>query len=82
MLVVKMLLLVTCPACSALILAPLFLGPPHPYVYIAFAIAQPMAAVAFYRLIKRAVFLETLNEIDRRRGRATKPVVNARYQVR
>lgn len=62
MVVVKLLLIVTCPACSALILAPLVWGPLPVIVCIAFAIGQPLAAVAFYRLIKRAV----IREVERR----------------
>lgn len=63
MFVVKMLLVVTCPACSALILAPLYFGPLPDLLCLAFATAQPLAAVAFYRLIRRAVAQEVLRRL-------------------
>src|SRR5262245_29984807 len=60
----KVLLLVTCPACSILILAPLYFGPPNPRIYIAFAIAQPLAAIGFYKLIRRLTLQEVIDLAD------------------
>lgn len=81
LLVVKALLLITWPACSLLILAPLYYGPPPDWIRVAFALALPPAMWAFYRLIKCAVINATLNEIDRRRGRASSSTTNARYRA-
>lgn len=64
MFVVKMLLIVTCPAVSVLIAAPVFWGPLPVPLCLAFAIANPLAAVAFYRLIRRATLQEVIDLAD------------------
>lgn len=62
MLVVKALLIVTSPACSAFVLAQVVFGPLPNALLIAFALALPAGSWAFYKLIKRAV----IKEIERR----------------
>jgi hypothetical protein len=82
MVAVKMLLFVTCPACSLLILAPLYFGPLPVLIEVAFAIAQPLATVALYKLVRNATIDETLNEIERRRQIARSQEVSATAQLR
>lgn len=65
MLVIKTLLWVACPACSALILAPLVWGPLPDWLCVAWAISQPLAAVGFVRLIRRATLQQIIDLVDR-----------------
>lgn len=63
--IAKTLLWITCPGCSVLIAAPVFLGPPPDWVYLFFAVAQLAAVPAFYKLIKRAGKQEAMRYMAR-----------------
>lgn len=62
--VVITLMWIACPLCSVLIVAPMLFGPMPDWLRIGFALAQPAAAWAFYRLIRRATLQQVIDQVN------------------
>lgn len=64
MFLVKTLLWIAAPGVSALFLIPVFIGPLPVWLCVAIAVCNPLAAVGFYKVIRKATLRQVIELAD------------------